>query len=112
MENWDHKPGEITNDSIEKLMKEKPGATIGNLIHGVPSKELDSEQTELLQQERDQLVLETMRLQIDLEKITGAIPDPHSDAEIEIKKMQENLSKKKEFLLKIETYLAKHGEIK
>ncbi len=112
MKNWDHEPGQINNDSIDNLIKIKPDASIGDLVHGVPSEELNSEKTEKLQYEEDQLTLEIIKLQIELEKITSAIPEPNIDAKTEIEQMQASLSGKKERLLEVNKTITKHGELR
>lgn len=110
MEKWDHKPNQLDDKSLNKLMREKPGATIGDAIHGVPSQELTSNETEYLQHEKDTLTLEIIKLQVELDKL-NCITKPNEDTRKGIARLQRDLSDKKQLLLDIDTHLSRHGDI-
>lgn len=111
MEKWDHKPGQIDNKNLDELIRKKPGATVGDAIHGVPNLELNSRDTEVLQAEKDRITLVITKLQVELDRLVAATAKSNDDLNAEIEQTQRDLLQKKQLLVQLDTYLAKHGEI-
>jgi hypothetical protein len=117
-EKWDHDPSKNSSDDIDRLIAQKPDATVGDAVYGISAEEFSLQQLEDFKKERDSLVMEVIMMQKDidnLEKALETMPRYHPDRlsmETRLEELESSRVIESGKINKLETLLAKHRPLR